>query len=113
MKKQTSDNRFHFFATVYYLCTGIFVMLSATRDITSYESLIEVVLFMFLVGGLYVSTILRVYWISFYFFILMLFYNPIFLVIHDVENFPIADIGVGISFFVLGLHWRHFIEERS
>ena len=88
-------------------------MISVVRDMTIYESYIEIILFGLLVGGIILSFIIRAYWLSFYFFILALFYNPLFLIVHHMTNYPVADICVGLSFFMIGLHWPSFVHDVS
>lgn len=101
------------YPTYFYLFTGILFLLLAVRDIMSFESQLEWILFIILLAGIGVSYQIKVNWFAFYHYILLIFYNPLFLVSHNIQNSYIADIGVGISFFLIGLYWERYVAKED
>lgn len=95
--------------TYYYLFTGIIFLSTAIRNIFAFEVLLEWILFLCLIVGIIVSYNARVVWFAYYNYILILLYNPLFLVYHNIEYSYLIDICVGISFFLMGLHWKRYV----
>lgn len=79
------------------------------RDIVPYETHLEWILFAMLIIGLFLSLIVKVRWFAFYYLLLIIFYNPLFLVFHNIQNSYMADIIIGASFFIIGLHWEKYV----
>lgn len=98
-------------ASTFYAASGIFFLISATREIYAFSSLIEWGMFIVVCIGIFVSLYIKAFWIAFYYYLLVLFYNPLILGIIDVKETFIADIVVGLTFFFIGLHWKKFISQ--
>ena len=105
LKKQT-------YVTYYFLFIAILFLLSSTRSYLINEVMVEWMLFLSIIGGVYITTRVRATWIVFYNFILILFYNPFFLVFHNIQYSYIADIGIAVSFFFLALKWQLYAFEE-
>lgn len=98
--------------TYYLLLVAIFFLISSTRGLFINEKLTEWVLFFILLGGIYIANKVRAVWITFYLYILAIFYNPFFLIIHDFQYSYIADILIAITFFFLALKWQSYAFEE-
>lgn len=96
----------------YLLGVATLFLISSTRSLFINEVLVEWVLFLSLLIGMAGSYKVKAIWISFYFYILMLFYNPFFLVFHDMPYTYIADIFIAVTFFFLALRWESFAFEK-
>ncbi|MFZ2206146.1 MAG: hypothetical protein WA061_00875 [Microgenomates group bacterium] len=103
----------HTYVTYYLLLIAILFLISSTRGFFVSEVIIEWVLFLFLIGGVYVSNKVKAVWIIFYLFILSLFYNPFFLTFHNIQYTYVVDILIAVTFFFLALRWQTYaFEER-
>jgi hypothetical protein len=101
------------FPTYYYLYTGLLFFGSVLRDTFSFENAIEWLLFISLAWGIILSYRSRVVWFAFYYYILIIFYNPFFLVIHNMPNSNILDVLIGTSFFMMSLNWKRYIISEK
>lgn len=99
-------------ASYFLLAVATLFLVSSTRSLFINEVFVEWLLFLTIIVGLIGSYKVRAIWISFYFYILVLFYNPFFLVFHDMPYTYIADIFVAITFFFLALRWESFAFEK-
>lgn len=103
----------HIYVTYYLLFIAILFLISSTRSFFINEVITEWVLFVFLLGGVYVSNSVRAVWVIFYFLILSLFYNPFFLTFHNIQYSYVVDILIAITFFFLALRWQSYAFEES
>ena len=76
----------------------------------SYEILIETFLFVLTLATAYFLYKSKVTWIFLYFFIIAIYYSPLFLVFHDIKNSPILDTAVALSFFIIALFWEKILD---
>lgn len=102
----------HTYVTYYLLLIAIFFLISSTRSFLISEVITEWVLFLLLIGGVYVSNKVKAVWIIFYLFVLSLFYNPFFLTFHNIQYTYIVDILIAVTFFFLALRWQTFAFEE-
>ncbi|MFZ2026273.1 MAG: hypothetical protein WAV30_03250 [Microgenomates group bacterium] len=100
------------YAPYYLLGVATLFLVSSTRSLFINEVFVEWVLFLSIMIGMVGSYKVRAIWISFYFYILMLFYNPFFLVFHDMPYTYLADISIAVTFFFLALRWESFAFEK-
>jgi len=91
---------------------GLLFLIAAIRDILPFEPYLEWMLFITLFIGMVVSLLVKARWFAFYYYILLIFYNPLFLVFHNIQNSYIADVGIGVSFFMIGLHWEKYVGNE-
>lgn len=99
--------------SVYYVGSGMVFILYAMRNIYAFDSLAEWGIFITICIGIVVSLQSRVLWIAFYYYLIALFYNPLVLSKIHARETLIADVLIGFSFFLIGLHWRKFITNKN
>jgi hypothetical protein len=109
MGKKTSAT----FISSYYAFAGIFFLFSSARDVFNHISEIEWVMFLCIGIGMFLSFYVKTLWIAYYHYVLILFYNPLILSQITTKDSFIADIVIGISFFLIGLHWDKFASTRN
>ena len=97
-----------FLLTRFYIFTGFAFLTAILRDFFPFEHYIEWIIFLTLIVGVVFSIFVRVRWFAFYCGVLALFYNPLFLVFHDIQNSKIVDIILAMSFFMIGLNWQKY-----
>lgn len=100
-------------ASIFYVLTGIYFLIAAARDVFAYGELFEWGMFILLVIGVVISMVIKATWIAFYSYVLILFYNPLILAGISGKNSSIADVCIGISYFLIGLHITKLISNNK
>jgi len=99
-------------ASYFLLGIATLFLISSTRSLFINEVIVEWALFLMITAGMIGAYKVRAVWISFYFYVLILFYNPFFLVFHTMPYTYLADIFIAITFFFLALRWESFAFEK-
>jgi hypothetical protein len=101
------------FISSYYALAGVFFLFSSARDVFNHVSEIEWIMFICIGIGMFLSFYIKALWIAYYHYVLILFYNPLILSQITTKDSLIADIIIGMSFFLIGLHWNRFVNTHN
>lgn len=93
-----------------YLAASFLFLTGSIRGLTAAEPIIEWVMFLSLVVSAILSWKVRAVWIAYFSYILLIYYNPHFLIMKNFPNSYIADICIGLVFFILSLRWQKYKE---
>lgn len=101
-----------FFISTFYAVVGLCFLFAAAREVYSFSTVIIWGIFIILCTGTVLALYLKASWLAYYQYIILLFYNPlVFQQLHVKDTF-IGDIGIGILFFLIGLHWKKSVSSH-
>lgn len=94
--------------TYVYLLMGILFLTLSIRRVFIFEVYLEWGVFLLLLLTIVASYMNKLVWFAFFSYILIILYNPLFLIHHDINYTFILDLGVGILFFLMSLNWKKY-----
>ncbi len=87
----------------------LFAIATPRSLILSIESPLEIILFAFTLFTTFMVYKRGIIWVFMFFLIIAIYYNPVFLIYHDIKYTPILDSAISLSFFVIALFWEKIL----
>jgi hypothetical protein len=80
----------------------LFILFAFRQSFPIYvENIAEICVFLGILVSIFIAVKEKHYWMGYAMYVLALFYNPLFLIMHNINQNIVADILVGISILVI------------
>ena len=90
-----------------FLFSSLIFICSVARSFHMYVEIgMEMLMFLLVCANAAMAAKIGNPWIAYVLFVIAIFYNPIFLIGLSMQHYPIADISVGLLFFLISLYWH-------